>query len=107
MTKEQRLDLDLEAYSLDSVKRSAYRFSDQFAFDLVVEGRVARCTLIFPDAVSAEAIETSVVAFRKELLDQDLRQAIRSETANVRNVILAHAFSQTRLVSHEPVQDDQ
>ena len=107
MSKEERLDLDLEAYSLDAIKRSAYRFSDRFALDIVVDGRIARCTLIFPASVSVETLESSVLAFRRELLDQDLRQTIRNETANVRNVILAHAFSQSGLVSSEPLQDDQ
>jgi His-Xaa-Ser system protein HxsD len=106
MSKVQRLDLDLEAYSLNAIKRSAYRFSDKFALDIVLDARVARCTLIFPDATSPDVIDASIIAFRKELLDQDLREAIRSETANVRNVILAHAFSQSGLVDHEPVQDD-
>ena len=106
MSKAQRLDLDLEAYSLDAIKRSAYRFSDKFAFDMVVDARMAHCALIFPDAAAADVIEASIIALRKELLDQDLREVIRSETANVRNVILAHAFSQTGLVGHEPVQDD-
>ena len=106
MSKAQRLDLDLEAYSLDTIKRSAYRFSDKFALDIVVDARVAQCTLIFSEAASSDVIEAAIIAFRKELLDQDLREAIRSETANVRNVILAHASSQTGLVGHEPVQDD-
>jgi His-Xaa-Ser system protein HxsD len=107
MSIEQRLDIDLEAFSLDAVKRSAYRFSDKFAFDLTVDGRTARCTFTFPGSASPEAVEASIIAFRKELLDQDLRQAIRSETQHVRNVILAHAFSQSGLVNDEPLQNDK
>jgi His-Xaa-Ser system protein HxsD len=107
MSVEQRLDLDLEAFNLDAIKRSAYRFSNKFAFDVSVDGSAARCTLIFSEGTSPEAVEASVIAFRKELLDQDLRQAIRSETEQVRNLILAHAFSQSGLVDDEPLQDDK
>lgn len=49
MSVEQRLDLDLEAFNLDAIKRSAYRFSNKFAFDVSVDGRAARCTLIFSE----------------------------------------------------------
>jgi His-Xaa-Ser system protein HxsD len=107
MSIEQRLEIDLETFSLDAIKRSAYRFSDKFAFDLTVDGRTARCTFIFPASASPEAAEASIIAFRKELLDQDLRQVIRSETERVRNIILAHAFSQSGLVNDEPLQNDQ
>lgn len=106
MSRDERLDVDLEAYSLDAIKRAAYRLSDKFALDIQLDGRFARCTLTFPDIASPAAIDASILAFRKELLDQDLRQIVRRETENVRNVILAHAFSQSGLVSHEPLQDD-
>jgi len=107
MSIEQRLDVDLDAFNLDAVKRAAYRFSDKFAFDVTVDGRTARCTFIFPDGSAPAAIEAAITAFRKEMLDQDLRQTIRGETEQVRNIILAHAFSQSGLIHDESLQDDQ
>ena len=44
--------------------------------------------------------------FKKEVLDQDLREKLKVETEPVRNLILAHAFSKTGIISHEPVSDD-
>jgi len=39
-------------------------------------------------------------------LDQDLRETLKVETEPVRNLILAHAFSKTGIISHEPISDD-
>lgn len=106
MSVERKIDLDLRAFGLDAIKRAAYRFSDRFAFDLAVASDTATCTLIFDDNKGADFIDVSISFFRKELLDQDLRQTIRAETEHVRNVILAHAFSQTGLVNEEPIPAD-
>jgi len=104
--KTRALTVDLAVYSLDCVKRSAYRFTDRFALDLKVEGNAAICTLSF-DATASDQVKDIVVAsFQKELLDQDLRATIRAETKDVRNLILAHAFSRTGLIGDEPLPVD-
>lgn len=95
--------VDLTVYSLDSIKRAAYRLTDRFALDLRVEDNTAMCDLIFDEGTSAEAMEQGTSQFRKELLDQDLRTSINHETAAVRNLILAHAFSKTGLIGDESV----
>jgi His-Xaa-Ser system protein HxsD len=106
MSVDRKLEIDLQAFDLDSLKRAAYRFSDRFAFDIAVAGTTAHCTLIFPESESPASIDAAIATFRKELLDQDLRRTIRAETDQVRNVILAEAFSRTGLVSDEPLQGD-
>lgn len=106
MGVQAKIELDLAAFSIDSIKRAAYRHSDRFAFDVTTSSNVASCTLIFPDGTSSESVQLAVCNFRKEVLDQDLRATIRAETETIRNVILAHAFSRTGLVKSEPVQDD-
>jgi His-Xaa-Ser system protein HxsD len=106
MAIEAKVDFDLTSFSLEAIKRAAYRCSDRFAFDVSALGNTAACTLIFDDAKSPEFVQLAVSSFRKEVLDQDLRQTIRAETETIRNVILAHAFSRTGLVKSEPLQDD-
>jgi His-Xaa-Ser system protein HxsD len=81
------------AYSADAIQRAAYRFCDRFVLDLEVEDDHFRCTLSCPDEIEP----STVVDFRKEVLDQTLRERIRSETEGVRNVILAVAFSNADL----------
>ena len=106
MSTEKKIDVDLNSFNLDAIKRAAYRCSNRFAFDMVIAAQTASCTLIFDDDKSSDFVELAISVFRKELLDQDLRQSIRAETENVRNVILAHAFSLTGLLKDEPVQGD-
>ena len=89
--------VSLAAFDLECVKKAAYRFADRVSLDLHVEGTAARCTLVFHEPASAEAAASLLSAFRTELLDQDLRKSIASETAPIRNAILAYAFSRTGL----------
>jgi len=104
--KSRSLTVDLTVYSLDCIKRSAYRFTDRFAFDLKIDGNAALCTLSFDAKASDQVMDHIVASFQKELLDQDLRATIRTETKEVRNLILAHAFSRTGLIGDEPFPVD-
>lgn len=106
MPKTRALTVDLAVYSLDCIKRSAYRFTDTFALNVKVEGNAALCTLSFDATASDQMMDHVVARFQKELLDQDLRATIRAETKDVRNLILAHAFSRTGLIGDEPLPVD-
>jgi His-Xaa-Ser system protein HxsD len=55
----------------------------------------------FGKEISLEAQESFISEFTKEVLDQDLREKIKSETESYRNLILAHAFSKTTLIENE------
>ena len=56
----------------------------------------------YPDAAdNADSAEETLKDFRNEVLDQSLRERIRNETAEVRNLILSLAFSNTGLASGE------
>lgn len=91
------VSVDLSVYSLECVKRAAYRFTDRFSLNIHVMGETAQCELVFDSKASSDAMEHAAASFQKELLDQDLRATIRKETEGVRNLILSHAFSRTGL----------
>lgn len=91
------ITFDAAAYSVDAIQRAAYRFSDRFSCDLVTGSDAHRCILTVPRQ-GDEAIEALLADFRTEVLDQVLRERIRAETREVRNVILALAFSNTGLI---------
>ncbi|CAN7740273.1 His-Xaa-Ser system protein HxsD [Variovorax sp. LjRoot178] len=93
------LTFDLNLYSMLAVEKACYRFSDRFACimntkdsDLIVELSPKRKDM------SDEAREIALNDFKTEVLDQNLREKIKTETAPVRNLILAHAFSRTGLI---------
>ena len=83
---------DAASASIDAIQRAAYRFSDRFACELVTSEREHRCLLT---AVGEEAVDPLIADFRTEVLDQVLRERIRTETEPIRTMILAHAFSRT------------
>ena len=90
-------EFSAEAFSLETVKKSAYRMLDRFSADIRAEGAVIRCCLEFRTPVSQEQARKAVMDFRDEVLDQDLRKIVAEETAPMRNAILAYAFSRTGL----------
>jgi His-Xaa-Ser system protein HxsD len=86
-------------YSLTAMKKAAYRAA-------------ARCTVIFGDELpdgkvllefvpmsgsADDVLAEAIQAFFRDANDYDLRERIAAETAPLRNLILAHAFSRTRL----------
>lgn len=84
---------DAESHSADAIQRAGYKFADRFAIELRRDS-TEFCCRVFPIG----EIDDSVIAdFRNEVLDQVLRERIRNETADVRNLILALAFSKAGL----------
>lgn len=87
---------DAAAYSIDAIQRAIYKLSDRMSADIAVQDGAYRCAIYF--AVDEEDAAESILAeFRNEVLDQTLRERIRNETAEARNLILAIAFSNTGL----------
>ena len=84
-------------FSLDAVKKAAYRYSDRAAFDIRSADSEIVCRLDLLTPLHPSEADDLLAMFRNEVLDQDLRQSIAEETAPVRNAILAYAFSRTGL----------
>jgi His-Xaa-Ser system protein HxsD len=93
------VNFDDRVYSLDSIKKAAYRFIDKFSVDFNLAKQTICCTLNFSANITSEAASLILDNFKREVLDQDLRGRIAIETEGVRNLILAHAFSKTSLVT--------
>lgn len=93
---ERALSFDLSAASLDAVQRAAYRLSDRLSCDIAATDNSVEVT-IHPSDPNAD-LDALTGDFRNEVLDQVLRERIRSETSDIRNLVLALAFSKTGLV---------
>ena len=87
----------VSTFSLDVVKKAAYRLSGRASFDIRRNDGEIVCRLDFPTPLGQDDAEALLAAFRNEVLDQDLRRSIAEETAPIRNAILAYAFSRTDL----------
>jgi His-Xaa-Ser system protein HxsD len=98
ITREVTFDAD--AYSVDAIQRALYKLSDRLSGDVRRSEGLYSCRLR-AEATDDDAVERLVAAFQMEVLDETLRERIRVETSEVRNLILALAFSNTGLVDDE------
>jgi len=96
MTQPIELRFDREFFSADAIQRAVYRLSDRLSCDLRNE-QCAYVCVVHPLAADAD-IHALAAELRNEALDYTLRERIRDETRDVRNVILALAFTDTKLV---------
>ena|SRR5215469_6873787 len=92
------LSLDTAIYSLEAIKKTAYKFADR-ASVIINRSSESQVTVSFETNrnISDEDRGQILSDFSNELLDQDLREIIKRETGPLRNAILAHAFSKTSL----------
>jgi His-Xaa-Ser system protein HxsD len=102
-TRTVCLTFDEKVYSLNAVKKAAFQQIRYFTTDITIVDEQIQCLLVFSSPVTDEQTLRFASDFKKEVLDQDLRERLRAETEAVRNVILAHAFSKTGLVNNEPL----
>lgn len=105
-TKSTVVIFDRKVFTLMAVKKAAYRHLRVFSAAIDMQGDQITCQLVFSSPVSDEDGHRLVEDFKKEVLDQDLRERLKSETEAVRNVILAHAFSKTGLITDEFLSRD-
>lgn len=87
------VSFDATVFSVESVKKAAYRFLDSFSSEIWQEDGHIHCRITFKEQLPAEQQESCVASLRSEVLDQDLRRSIAHETDAFRNAILALAFS--------------
>lgn len=104
--KEITVEFDKRVFTTTAIKTAVYKYLDSFVCDIRIQDDEVRCLLSFPTAISEVACAQLVDNFKKEVLDQDLREKLKAETEPVRNLILAHAFSRTGIVGNEPVSKD-
>ena len=95
------LTFDLNVYTIEVLKKSAYRYIDIFSVNFETKDNYVICTLSFAAKSTEDQCAYYADQYKKEVLDQDLRNSIKKETEAVRNLILAHAFSKTGLVDSE------
>ena len=90
--EEYELDFDVRIFSLDTIKRALYRYSDKCSFDIQLKDNDITVK------IKTNVNDDLLAKIKNEVLDQDLRDTLAKETANVRMLILANAFSNTGLI---------
>ena len=90
--------LDARVYNLDTAQRAAFRCTDlaSFEFTLLEDNEIV-VTAIAKPGLQIDPVELRA-RYQNELLDQQLRRTVAEETKNERDLILAYAFSNTKLL---------
>ncbi len=100
---DHTIRFDQNVFDLLAIKKAAYRYLDEFAVNIVLEGPQIICSLRFPSSTDPERAAYLLNEFRKEVLNQDLRERVKVETEPIRRLILAHAFSNTGIAGYERI----
>lgn len=104
------LVLDPVQFSRDAALRAAYWFSkdlniefpvsaDQSTYTVVLAARVTIPTL---DDPSPRPLSELVAEFQNALIDAELRVRVQKETAAVRELIIAKAFTESGVLEDDP-----
>ena len=93
------LEYDQRIFSISCLKKAAYKFSFRYdiSFNLLDENLV-RIEITSKDSGSLDNFKQE---FSKEVIDQSLRDEVSKQTENIRNLILAHTFSQISLLDSD------
>jgi hypothetical protein len=67
-----------QVYSIETIKKAAYRYSVVLSVDIIPRSGEIECVLHFLSVPNEEEQVRIVAAFRNEVLDQDLRSIILS-----------------------------
>ena len=100
------IHFDDRVISLSAVKKAAYKYINSFAVDFSLNSNQILCSLTLTASTTEELALRLAEDFKKEALDQDLREKIKTETEPIRNLIFALAFSRTGIVGNEQVPKD-
>lgn len=105
------VQVDLKVYSLASLLRVAHKFTHLCFLHIQYEGENTVAVRFRPQRLGDDLTRLAG-QFTNELLDQTLREEVQHETEAVRNLILAHALSETSLLHPEleyldPAGDDR
>ncbi len=92
---------DKNIYGATSIKKASYKFIEKMAVNIKEEVEFYEVEISFTKETSLEARLHYLNEIKKEVLDQDLREKIKKETESHRNLILAHVFSRTALITDE------
>ena len=92
--KEMHLLLGKTAYSSESINRAAYKVAPM---GCVVISEAGDSWDVILEPINGTDSVTFKHEFMTNLADEELRSVIRARTEPLRSLILAHAYSNTRL----------
>jgi His-Xaa-Ser system protein HxsD len=101
--------VDTSMYPISAVTRAAYKFTARYHVAIRREAEDSSIVTVTltpksPSILDATAERVLMGDFENELIDQRLRESLEAEFGALRELIVAHAFSDTNLL--DPARDD-
>jgi His-Xaa-Ser system protein HxsD len=101
------LEIDREVFSMDSVLRAAYKFTDRsHVFIQTHESRGDRWLVVIRPKSAETSADDLAGDFGNELIDQRLRERLEQQFGDVRTLIVAQAFSEGNLLNADRAEGD-
>ena len=97
MSCPHMLTFDTAVYRLSALKKAAYKFSGRYLVSVALTGE-KQATISVSCNDPAIDLQSVLHDIHREVTDQELRELILEETAGVRNLLMAQAFSATSLI---------
>jgi len=89
------ISLDARVHNIDDVHRAVYKFADRVSAEITMSDDGLKVLVeILPLSRFKGDLDKLAQELNIELTDQTLRRKVKEETEAIRNVILAHTFSQ-------------
>lgn len=87
--------VDKNLFNKEAVMAAAYRLIDRYSIEMREEGSdlVAMFTLKEGQQFDASTINTEMLSFYNDILDEQLRLTLEQKTGKIRDLIVKHAFS--------------
>ena len=87
-------------YRLSAIKKASYKYMGTCHIKISIEDN-GKIDVLFKPGKSCNNLDELINDFCNEVLDQDLRETVAEETAAIKNIILAQAFSPISLINPE------
>lgn len=95
------VSFDSNTTHLEAIKKSAYKFAKDCSILLSEESGQFIAHITFFAKKEPDSKTRLIGAFCNEVIDQELRERIAEKTEMTRNLILAQAFSKTKLLQND------
>ena len=100
--ESQVFTFDRALYRLDAIKKACYRFLADY--NVHIDDHETAVTVTLVERTQGKPKRFDADQLSTEVLDQELREQVLTETQSMRDLILAQAFSNMPLV--DPIGED-
>ena len=97
-----KVSFDKDAYSINAVKKCLYWYTEEFAVELKQNDKQITIELDPLDSKNNYKKDKVIKKLKNDLMDFEVRNIVTKETKNVRDLLIAKAFSSTDEYESEP-----